>query len=168
MTDTQSSPIPPIRTDDHETSEEAAEKIASMLPDLQSKVYRELYRCRGLTDSELTERCNNAYGVKSESTYRKRRSELTILGFVRRTDQKRANGRGNMENVYEIVPNREATKGGRVELVWTRLDLERLLGTIHEMAGEACNSCRRSDDFAFVMRRIQSLTDDFRKADDGA
>lgn len=91
------------RDNDHDTSEEAAERVSKSLKELQGKVYTILAASQGLTDSELRERCNAIYGKRQESTYRKRRSELVALGLVQETGEKRLNPAGNWEKVFAVI-----------------------------------------------------------------
>ena len=79
------------RTSDPDTSHEAASYIISKLRELQRFVYIEILAADsyGMTDYELIERCNLKYGVRPESTYRKRRSELVELGLIKNAGRKR-------------------------------------------------------------------------------
>ena len=92
------------RTDDHETSVEAAELVFDKIKLLQRIVLRFLTIAgpRGLTDYELEELCGN-HG----STYRTRRSELVEKGFVVNSGKRREiNGRNR---IVWTVRNRSTT-----------------------------------------------------------
>ena len=90
--------------DDHETSEDAAEKISGQLQGIQAQVYKMFLIHKGLTDWELTEKCNQAHGKRQESTYRKRRSELTAMGLLMETAERRINLAGNRQKVWSLRP----------------------------------------------------------------
>lgn len=94
--------IATTREDDHSTSIAAAKKAkASGLPVLRQQVYDVIKVApNGLTDCEIRIACSELFGVRSESTYRKRRTELTDLGLVVWTGERRPNEGGNMEKVW--------------------------------------------------------------------
>lgn len=118
------------RDDDHDTSEEAGDKIAGQLKDLQSKVCRMFLIHKGLTDWELTEKCNQAHGKRQESTYRKRRTELTALGLLMETAERRINPAGNRQKVWSLKPGAQMPE--KVLTKPTRKSLKRLLEDIVE------------------------------------
>jgi hypothetical protein len=93
------------RENDHSTSIAAAKKAKeSGLPTLRQHVYDVLKTApNGLTDCEIRAACSQRYGARSESTYRKRRTELTDLGLVTWTGERRANEGGNLEKVWVVV-----------------------------------------------------------------
>lgn len=105
------------RDDDHDTSEEAGERISGQLREIQAQVYRMFLIHKGLTDWELTEKCNQAYGKRQESTYRKRRTELTALGLLMETAERRINPAGNRQKVWSLKPGAripdQGSKGGK-------------------------------------------------------
>lgn len=103
------------RDDDHDTLEEAAERVSESLKELQGKVYSILAASQGLTDSELRERCNAIYGKRQESTYRKRRSELVELGLVQETGERRLNPAGNWEKVFAVIKGAKARPSAPVK-----------------------------------------------------
>lgn len=96
------------RQDDHETSIEAADKIENRLSDLMRSVHAVLIQYpSGLTDSELnTAMLRHDYPDAPEGTYRKRRTDLTTLGYVKWTGEKRANRHGNPQMIWVVIPDK--------------------------------------------------------------
>lgn len=96
------------REDDHDTSIEAAKRIEDDLRPKQRLVYQAhaAHPVHGLTDSELRAYIDAKLGFKApESTYRKRRTELTDMGFIEATNMRRENAAGSAECVWRIVAN---------------------------------------------------------------
>lgn len=93
-----------IRQDDHSTSVESSKKVkAQGMSRLRQQVYDVLKaEPGGLTDCQIRTLCTQAYGSRSESTYRKRRTELVDLGLVIWSGERRVNAIGNMEKVWEL------------------------------------------------------------------
>src|SRR5262245_11243432 len=71
-----------VRRDGRDTSLTAASRLIKDLNDLQHKVFTMLRANQPIGDYTLHLKCCKAYGHRAESTYRKRRSELTDLGLV--------------------------------------------------------------------------------------
>lgn len=94
-----------IRKADHDTSKAAAKKVEkSGLSVLQQRVLDVLKATpSGLTDCELRLACEELFGPSSESTYRKRRTDLFKKGLVEWTGEKRTNEGGNVEKVWRVV-----------------------------------------------------------------
>jgi len=101
------------RSDDHATSQVAAEKVLPHLSQLQRKVM-DVFQARGTvlkdkegkifcgyTDSELT--ALEVFKGHAPSTARKRRTELVKFGMLRDSGYTRANSYGNDEVVWEVV-----------------------------------------------------------------
>jgi hypothetical protein len=97
------------RTDDHDTSIEAADLIADKLDGLRALVWDIYQRYpAGLTDSELRTialaTCPDNLGVDPE-TWRKRRSDLKTMGYIAPTEARRLNPKGRSETVWKMVSN---------------------------------------------------------------
>lgn len=105
-----SNPPPTTRLGDAETSREAAailrDALAAILRDalgdLRFQVWLILSRAgeKGLADFELRKACEAEMGARPESTYRKRRSELSAMGLAVETGHRRENGNGRAEMVH--------------------------------------------------------------------
>lgn len=89
------------RRDDHDTSEAAAEAIAPITGKIKLRVWEFALRRGnyGLTDGELKLAFPNA----PESSYRKRRTELTKEGRLVDSGQRRRNIHGREEIVWRIA-----------------------------------------------------------------
>ena len=73
-----------IRNPDYATSIAAAQNVAEELSELQERVML-AFKVRGdqgFTDIELEEYCNETFGRRGQSTYRKRRTELFQKGLL--------------------------------------------------------------------------------------
>lgn len=94
--------IPITRVGDKDTSREAASVLRCALGDLRFQVWRTLARAgeSGLADFELRAACEAAMGRRPESTYRKRRSELSAMGLAIETGHRRLNANGRAEAVH--------------------------------------------------------------------
>lgn len=92
---------PLVRTDDHATSQKAAAKVERAITAKRREVLEyALFRSdKGFTDDELIVKFSNA----PESTYRKRRTELTQDGDLEDTGMERPNRAGNMQTVWRIT-----------------------------------------------------------------
>jgi hypothetical protein len=93
------------RQDDHQTSLDAAKKVAEQLRPILKQVYLTLAEAgdNGLTDSELRAICDARYLKRPESTYRKRRSELVAMGMVEAKSGKRLNQSQCWETVFRVT-----------------------------------------------------------------
>jgi hypothetical protein len=91
-----------IRDPDHETSKKAARRLKPGLSVKQQLVLDVLTRSPdGLTDSELRAEMERlGYPSGGESTYRKRRTELTEKGLVVYAGHVKPNPNGNPEKVW--------------------------------------------------------------------
>lgn len=89
------------RMGDADTSREAANILRDTLGDLRFRVWQVLLRAGPdwLTDTQLRKACEADMGERAESTYRKRRSELSAMGFAAETGVKRLNDNGRAEVV---------------------------------------------------------------------
>jgi hypothetical protein len=67
------------------TSWEAAAKMLRSRSKTQKQVGLTFLACGPLTDLDLHERCCERYGTRAESSYRKRRTDLTELLLVENT-----------------------------------------------------------------------------------
>lgn len=98
----------PTRRHDHVTSIKAAKTLNPELKGVRAQVNNVLRdHPEGLTQSEMRVLCEKRYGVRSESTYRKRLAELQDLGLAQKTIQERTNTFGNKEAVWIPVINDE-------------------------------------------------------------
>ena len=90
------------RADDTETSREAASILRDALGDLRYRVWHILSKSGegGLADFELRAACEADMGKRPESTYRKRRSELSAMGLAIETGHRRLNANGRAEVVH--------------------------------------------------------------------
>lgn len=90
------------RLGDPDTSVEAAEAVSPRIRDLQKKVLRFAeINPDGFTDRDL-----EAHFLDSGSTYRTRRSELTEMGMIRDSGERRAygpNGTGRRHIIWQIT-----------------------------------------------------------------
>lgn len=94
----------PTRRDDGKTSVKAAKGLKKGLKGVRAQVHEILVQHPGgLTQSQVRVLCEKAFGVRSESTYRKRLPELQDLGLARKTLDERTNGFGNKEAVWVPV-----------------------------------------------------------------
>lgn len=84
------------RHDDIDTSHAAAASVAGQLTDMQSEVLRCFKELGSMTDKTLNELFSDEN--YAESTVRKRRSELTALGFL-----KDSGTREGRHAVWEVV-----------------------------------------------------------------
>ena len=93
------------REDDHETSIAAAKKIGRKSVTLRERVFDLLMEHpEGLSQTEVRLKCEQRYGPRSESSYRKRISELADMALVQRTGHTKINAFGNHEAVWRAVP----------------------------------------------------------------
>jgi hypothetical protein len=92
---------PPTRENDAKTSNRAARILAYTLNGVRGQV-NEVLRANpaGLTQSQTRLLCEEKYGLRAESTYRRRLLELAEMGLARRTEQTRLNPLGNQECVW--------------------------------------------------------------------
>ena len=94
-----------VRSPDHTTSVAASDTVARRITSLMAAVHKaiKVSGTRGLTDSEVTLAILAAgHPEAPDSTYRKRRTELTQLGHVRWNGARRRNQKGSMEKVWVI------------------------------------------------------------------
>src|SRR5262249_12342254 len=85
-----SDPFTRHRLDDMETSVEAAHAIVPHLRRIRRQVYEwAKTQPNGFTDKKLTRAMVARYGGDESSTWRTRRQELTTLGFIHFTGEKR-------------------------------------------------------------------------------
>lgn len=94
--------IPMTRVGNKDTSREAASILRDALGDLRFQVWKVLSKAgeRGLADFELRKACEAEMGKRPESTYRKRRSELSAMGLAIETGHRRLNANGRAEVVH--------------------------------------------------------------------
>lgn len=92
------------REDDYATSTRAADSLKGALGTLRHRVLHQFVLAaeHGLTDGELHNACCLRHGIRDASTYRKRRTELSQIGFLERTAATRDN-----QGVYRIVSGPE-------------------------------------------------------------
>lgn len=103
-----------VRRADHETSIAAGAAVTRRLTTLMAAVYKAIKRSGtlGLTDSEVTSAVLAAgHPEAPDSTYRKRRTELTQLGHVKWNGARRRNPKGSMEKVWVISDNPPLIEG---------------------------------------------------------
>lgn len=95
------------RTEDPDTSKQAADRASKELKEKQMKVLRafQVARNTGRTTTELDQIFAQEWG--HTSTARTRRAELRDMGYVEETSERRANHRGNMEIVWRITRDGE-------------------------------------------------------------
>lgn len=94
----------PTRRDDAKTSVKAAKSLKGGLKGVRAQVNDVLVEHpNGLTQSQVRVLCEKRFGVRSESTYRKRLPELRDLGLARKTTDERTNGFGHKEAVWVPV-----------------------------------------------------------------
>lgn len=90
------------RATDPDTSVEAAESVSPRIRELQQKVLRFAeINPDGFTDRDLEQ-----HFLNSGSTYRTRRSELTEMGMIRDSGERRtygANGTGRRHIIWQIT-----------------------------------------------------------------
>lgn len=99
------SAVAKVRVPDHTTSVAASETVARRITSLMATVHKAIKKSgtRGLTDSEVTLAIIAAgHPEAPDSTYRKRRTELTQLGHVKWNGARRRNPKGSMEKVWVI------------------------------------------------------------------
>lgn len=97
--------IAKTRKPDHATSIAASETVARNITELMRAAYKAIKKAGtlGLTDSEVTAALlRDGYPQAPDSTYRKRRTELTQLGHVRWNGARRRNANGSMEKVWVV------------------------------------------------------------------
>lgn len=85
------------RRDDPDTSHLAADTIRPAVPTIRLQVKNYAHEHFEFTDDELV----HAFPDSPESSYRKRRSELTEQGWIVDTGKRRANGDGNLCIVWQ-------------------------------------------------------------------
>ena len=110
-----------VRDGDHDTSIEAAKSIEDELSERQGLVLQvHAAHPAGLTDSELRALIDVRLGrAAPESTYRKRRTELTTLGLIEPTNLRRVNPKGSMECVWRLATSPTLSAASRKQ---SRLD----------------------------------------------
>lgn len=94
-----------IRRQDHATSVAASDAISGRVTELMRAAYKAIKKAGtlGLTDSEVTAALmREGYPQAPDSTYRKRRTELTQLGHVKWNGARRRNANGSMEKVWVV------------------------------------------------------------------
>lgn len=90
------------RKNDHDTSIEAATKVHKRnFTALRQQVHAVLKdHPEGLADFQIRRICAERYGPRSESTYRKRRTELVEMGLAAWSGERRMNDTGSREKVW--------------------------------------------------------------------
>src|SRR4051812_20623424 len=94
-------PLAATRSDDHETSQEAAAKTSLKINARRAAVLSIASQSEphGFIDDDL----KVAFSDAPESTYRKRRSELAAHGYLRSDGEKRHNRHGHAELIWHIT-----------------------------------------------------------------
>lgn len=90
---------PATRTDDHRTSVQAAARVAAEQETIKFQVLR-FAKDKG-ADGFIDDDLKAAFPDSPESSYRKRRSELTADGLILDSGQTRQNRDGNAEVVWQ-------------------------------------------------------------------
>jgi hypothetical protein len=99
---------PPTREDDFKTSIKASRRLSYTLNGVRGQVNEVLREnAAGVTQTQVRLLCEKKYGVRAESTYRKRLPELEEMGLAKRTEQTRLNPLGNPECVWVPVTKEE-------------------------------------------------------------
>lgn len=102
-------PLPGTRSDDHETSLEAAATVVKVRGTIARRVLEHAasddVSGLGFIDDDL----KALYPDAPESSYRKRRTELAAAGYLSSAGDQRKNRKGQRELVWRITPKgREA------------------------------------------------------------
>lgn len=90
-----------VRREHPDTSRQAAMRVARTLSETKVKVIRCFGNNGPMTDREMDSHATASYGERPESSYRKRRSELTEEGLIETTGRTRTEA-GSPRLVWQL------------------------------------------------------------------
>lgn len=93
----------PTRADDHHTSKEAAEKMRITAENIRGRVLVAMFKCgQPMTDEEIDADLRTSED-QAESSFRRRRTDLTDMGLVEWSGKDRRNSRGNKSKLWTLT-----------------------------------------------------------------